>query len=406
MNVIQIAQKAKAATTSLLSLTEEQRVEALKAMATLLVQNSQKILQANAQDLSEARAQNLSRAMIDRLTLTEKSITALAEMCQSVAAQPQVVGTLVEEYTRPNGLQIQKQRIPIGVIGMIFESRPNVVVDGAALAIKSGNAIILKGGKEAHHSNRAIYEIIEEAVMGILPEGTVSLIETREDVAELLKLHQYIDLMVPRGGSALIEHVRKHATMPVVAHDKGLCHMYVHLDATNVIPVVLNAKVQRPGVCNALETLLLHEKYPLIREVIEALIQNGVEIRGCEKTKKLIPHVISATPQDYDTEYLDKIISVKIVPNEDEAIEHIQKHTSHHTEAILTETPGVAEKFLNSLDASCLMVNASTRFNDGGELGLGAELGISTSKLHAYGAMGAKEMTTTRFLVRGSGQIR
>lgn len=406
MNVTEIAKKAKEATTSLLSLTEDQRVEALKAVAALLVQNSKKILEANAKDLSEAKLNNLSNAMIDRLNLTEKNIFALAEMCRRVAAQPQVVGTIVEEYNRPNGLLIQKQQIPLGVIGMIFESRPNVVVDGAALAIKSGNAIILKGGKEAHHSNRALYEIIEEAVIGVLPIGTISLIETREDVAELLKLHQYIDLMVPRGGSALIEHVRKNATMPVVAHDKGLCHLYVHQDGQNVIPVVLNAKVQRPGVCNALESLLLHEKYPLIKEVIEALIQDGVEVRGCEKTRKLVPHVKTATAADYDTEYLDKIISVKIVGNEDEAIRHIQKHTSHHTEAILTETAAVAEKFLNSLDASALMVNASTRFNDGGELGLGAELGISTSKLHAYGPMGAKEMTTTRFIVRGNGQIR
>lgn len=406
MNVTELARKAKEATTSLLSLTEDQRVEALRAMAALLVKNSAKILEANKKDLAEAHANKLSGAMIDRLTLTGKSIQGLAEMCLSVAQQPQVVGTIAEEYKRPNGLVIQKQRVPIGVIGMIFESRPNVVVDGAALAIKSGNAIILKGGKEAHHSNRALFDVINEAIIGVLPAHAISLVETREEVAELLKLHQYIDLMVPRGGSSLIEHVRKNATMPVVAHDKGLCHLYAHADAKNVTAIVLNGKVQRPGVCNALESLLLHENFPGTKDVIEALLQNGVEVRGCAKTQKLSPQVKAATEQDYDTEYLEKIISVKIVTNEDEAIKHIQKHTSHHTEAILTETPAVIEKFLNSLDASALVVNASTRFNDGGELGLGAELGISTSKLHAYGPMGAKEMTTTRFLVRGTGQTR
>jgi glutamate-5-semialdehyde dehydrogenase len=291
---------------------------------------------------------------------------------------------------------------------MIFESRPNVVVDGAALAIKSGNAIILKGGKEAHHSNKKLFEIISSAVERILPSGSVSLIETREDVSELLKLHDYIDLMVPRGGSALIQYVRQNATMPVIAHDKGLCHLYVHEDAevSQVIPIVLNAKTQRPGVCNALETLLVHEKFPAIKEIMTALLDKGVEIRGCKKSHALEARVKLAQTSDYDTEYLDKIISLKITDTPKEAISHIQQHSSHHTEAILAKDPQVIELFLNSLDASALVVNASTRFNDGGELGLGAELGISTSKLHAYGPMGAKEMTTTRFLVIGNGQIR
>jgi len=278
---------------------------------------------------------------------------------------------------------------------MIFESRPNVVVDGAALAIKSGNAIILKGGKEAQHSNRKLFDVMNAAVERILPAGSISLIETREDVSELLKMHEYIDLMVPRGGSALINHVRSNATMPVVAHDKGLCHIYVHEDAdtSKVIPLILNAKVQRPSACNAVETLLVHEKYPQINEIKEALLKAKVEIRGDKE-------------EDFDTEYLANIISMKTVKGIDEAISHIRKHTSHHTESILAKDPSVIEQFLNSLDASALMVNASTRFNDGGELGLGAELGISTSKLHAYGPMGAKEMTTTRFLVKGNGQIR
>lgn len=391
MTVTEMARRAKETSLQLQALSEEERVKALHSLGNELVKNAKKILEENAKDLAEAKKNNLSSAMVDRLTLTEKSIHGLKEMCDSVAAQPKVVGQIVEESNRPNGLKIQKQRIPIGVIGMIFESRPNVVVDGAALAIKSGNSIILKGGKEAHHSNRILADIITAATKNILPDGAVSLIETREDVAELLKLNQYIDLMVPRGGSALIDHVRRNATMPVVAHDKGLCHIYVHKDAdtSKVIPVVINAKVSRPGVCNAVETLLIHKDYPEKDKVVEALKKENVEIR-----------------EQFDTEFLDKILSLKIVSDENEAISHIQKYGSHHTEAILAKDPKVIEKFLNSLDASALVVNASTRFNDGGELGLGAELGISTSKLHAYGPMGAKEMTTTRFIVTGNGQIR
>jgi glutamate-5-semialdehyde dehydrogenase len=407
MDVLSLAKECRLASQKLLASTEDQRTRALAAMAYALEQNVEKILKANAIDLDEGQKQNLSAAMMDRLKLTEKSIKALSEMCLSVAGQKQVVGEIVEEYTRPNGLIIQKQRIPLGVIGMIFESRPNVVVDGAALAIKSGNAIILKGGKEAQFSNRALFEVIYKSLQEHLPLGTIGLIETREDVIDLLKLNQYIDLMVPRGGSALINFVRKHATMPVVAHDKGLCHLFVDETAIteHVIPIVLNAKVQRPGVCNALESLLVHEKYPHKKEIIDALLAAGVEVRGCEKTQKLAT-VKAASAQDYQTEWLDKVISVKIVDSIDEAINHIQEHSSHHTESILTQDDEAIEKFLNSLDASCLMVNTSTRFNDGGELGLGAELGISTSKLHAYGPMGAKEMTTTRFIVKGRGQIR
>lgn len=408
MSVIETAKKAKLATTTLQSLPEEQRLMALEAIAVAITHHKDEILEANKKDLDEAKQNNLGAALVDRLTLTEKSILALSEMCRDVADQEQVVGTIVHEYKRPNDLTIQKQRIPLGVIGMIFESRPNVVVDGAALAIKSGNAIILKGGKEAHHSNRKLFDIMNAAVERILPAGSISLIETREDVAELLKLHEYIDLMVPRGGSSLINHVRKNATMPVVAHDKGLCHMYIHEDAdtAKVVPMVLNAKVQRPSACNALESLLLHEKFSENKAVIDALINAGVEVRGDEASMKLNAKVKKATEEDYNTEYLANIISVKLVKNADEAISHIQKYTSHHTEAVLAKDPSVIESFLNNLDASALMVNASTRFNDGGELGLGAELGISTSKLHAYGPMGAKEMTTTRFLVKGNGQIR
>lgn len=395
MSIEQLAKKARAASLKLQGLSEEMRLTALDAMAKALITHKDEILKANQLDLEEAKKHQLSSALVDRLTLTEKSLLGLSVMCTDVANQKQVVGMIVESHTRPDGLLIQKQRIPLGVIGMIFESRPNVVVDGAALAIKSGNAIILKGGKEAQHSNRKLFEIISASTHSVLPEGSVSLVETREDVAELLKLDHYIDLMVPRGGSALIQYVKANATMPVVAHDKGLCHLYVHKDcAVDAVKVVLNAKVQRPGVCNALETLILHEAYPKNEDILKALREAGVDIKH------------PATETDYATEWLDKKISVKLVKDHIEAIEHIKRYSSHHTEAILAQDPKVIEDFLNSLDASCIAINASTRFNDGGELGLGAELGISTSKLHAYGPMGAQEMTTTRFIVTGNGHVR
>ena len=395
MSILNLAIKAKEASLKLQALPEEMRLTALDAISKALLNHKDDILNENKKDLDEAKKNNLSSSMLDRLALDEKSILALSAMCTSVSNQKQVVGMIVESHTRPDGLLIQKQRIPLGVIGMIFESRPNVVVDGAALAIKSGNAIILKGGKEAQHSNRKLFEIIHQATASVLPEGSISLIETREDVAEILKLHQYIDLMVPRGGSDLIKYVKANATMPVVAHDKGLCHLYVHSDCeVDATAIVLNAKTQRPGVCNALETLVLHEKYPKNDEILKALKSAGVEVKN------------PATEEEYATEWLDKKISIKMVKNHSEAIEHIKKYSSHHTEVILAKDQSVIEDFLNSLDASCIAINASTRFNDGGELGLGAELGISTSKLHAYGPMGASEMTTTRFIVTGNGHVR
>ena len=395
MSILELGKKAKEASLILQGLSEEMRLTALDAISHSISSHTMEILLANQKDLEEGHASKLSGALLERLTLTEKSIIALSRMCQEVANQKQVVGMITESHTRTDGLLIQKQRIPLGVIGMIFESRPNVVVDGAALAIKSGNAIILKGGKEAQFTNRVLFDLIHKAISSVLPDGSVSLIETREDVAELLKLSQYIDLMVPRGGSGLIRFVKEHATMPVVAHDKGLCHLYVHSDcAVDAKDIVLNAKVQRPSACNALETLILHENYPKNDEIIAALKAAGVEVKH------------PATTEDYDTEWLDKKISIKIVKNHQEAIEHIRRYTSHHTEAVLAQDQKVIEDFMNFLDASCIAINASTRFNDGGELGLGAELGISTSKLHAYGPMGAQEMTTTRFIVTGNGHVR
>jgi glutamate-5-semialdehyde dehydrogenase len=395
MSVLHIAIVARSASLKLQALSEETRLKALNLISKALLSHADEILIENKKDLEDAQINNLSNAMFDRLTLTKKNINDLSAMCIEVAKQKQVVGMIVESHTRADGLLVQKQRIPLGVIGMIFESRPNVVVDGAALAIKSGNAIILKGGKEAQHSNRKLFEIIRNATVSILPEGSISLIETREDVAEILKLNKYIDLMVPRGGSALINYVKANATMPVVAHDKGLCHLYVHSDCNvDAMAIILNAKTQRPGVCNALETLILNENYPMNDAILNALKAAAVELK------------YPATEENYATEWLDKKISIKMVRNHLEAIEHIKKYSSHHTEAILATDPKVIEEFMNSLDASCIVINASTRFNDGGELGLGAELGISTSKLHAYGPMGAAEMTATRFIVTGNGHIR
>lgn len=395
MSTLNLAIRAREASLMLQGLSEETRLLALQKISTNLLKYKDEILKENKIDLENAKKNNLSNSIIDRLTLTEKSIFNLSTMCTEVANQKQVVGMIVESHVRPDGLLIQKQRIPLGVIGMIFESRPNVVVDGSALAIKSGNAIILKGGKEAQHSNRKLFQIIQEATSSVLPEGSVSLIETREEVAEMLKLNKYIDLIVPRGGSNLINYVKANATMPVVAHDKGLCHLYVHSDCQfDATAIILNAKTQRPGVCNSIETLILNESYPKNDAILDALKDAGVEL------------VHPASDEDYATEWLEKKISLKFVKNFTEAIEHIKKYSSHHTEAILAQDPQVIQSFLNSLDASCLVINASTRFNDGGELGLGAELGISTSKLHAYGPMGAAEMTTTRFIVTGHGHIR
>ncbi len=406
MNLESMAKLAKEASLKLISLSEEQRKVALLNLADSLEDQTQQIIEENKKDLLSADQLHLSGAMKDRLRLDEKSLQSMAKSVREIANFPQVVGIREDKFVRPNGLMIEKHRIPIGVIGMIFESRPNVVIDGISLAIKSGNAMILKGGKEASFSNKILFNIALNSTKDILPEGSLSLIETREDVMKILKLHDYIDLMVPRGGSELIRFVRAHATMPVVAHDKGLCHIYVDEKSINPTKIILNSKVQRPGVCNAVESLLIHKNSPFVTEIIEALLKEQVEIRGCEKSLTINSAIIPAKESDYETEYLDKIISFKLVSSTQEAIDHIKKYSSHHTEAIISEDEGNIKTFINSLDSSAIMVNASTRFNDGGELGLGAELGISTSKLHAYGPMGAKEMTTTRFLVTGNGQVR
>jgi glutamate-5-semialdehyde dehydrogenase len=409
-----VGKKAKLATLSLLADPSDQgetaRVQALAAIVQALSTHEQKILKANAKDVALAKKNKLAKSLVDRLTLSHDRMKALRQSVTEVAAWPLVVGEVVENFLRPNGLTVKRQRVPIGVFCLIFESRPNVIVEAAALAIKSGNALILKGGSEAGNSNQILVKIIQQAIAAFLPKDSLQLVSSRRHVDELLKLHQYIDMVVPRGGEKLVKHVKAKATMPVVAHDKGLCHVYAHADADAkmLIPILLNSKVARPGVCNAAETFLWHEDLnpDLLKKLFLSLHDAGVEIRGCPSTKKIWPKAKRATIKDFQTEYLDKIISVKKVKNLDRAILHIQTYGSHHTEVILTLSPKAALEFQNRIDASCIVVNASSRFNDGGELGLGAELGISTSKVHAYGAMGVREMTIVRTIVEGHGQTR
>jgi glutamate-5-semialdehyde dehydrogenase len=410
---MQLAQRAKKASLIAMSCGNEDRRRALLAIAEHLLKSSGKIVAANQRDLRDARKAGLGAAMINRLELTEKGITAMAQAVRDIADQPDVVGEIVEDYQRPNGLQVRRERLPIGVIAMIFESRPNVVIDCSALAIKSGNAILLKGGKEARHSNQILGDMVRSSIASVLPKDSVIVLDSssRKAVQELLTLPQYVDLVIPRGGEGLVRYVVENARMPVVAHYKGLCHVYVHDDAdlAQATAICINAKVQRPGVCNAAETLLIHQKVaqPLLSRLIPMLMENGVEVRGCPQTRKIGGRFVkAATAKDWDTEYLDAIISIKVVKSVDEAIIHIQRHGTHHTEAICARDANAIRQFVSKIDASCVMVNASTRFNDGGELGLGAEMGISTSKVHAYGPMGARELTTTRFVVEGAGQVR
>jgi len=406
---MKVALQAKQASTELLSIPEDKRNQALLSIAAKLREQSQQILVENQIDIKNAQQAGLSAAMIDRLSLSEESILAMAESVESIAEQDQVVNAIVEEIVREDGLKLQKQRIPIGVLAMIFESRPNVVIDCSALAIKSGNAIILKGGKEVQRSNLILANLVIDAISNFLPEYSVQLVSTRDDVHELIQQVGSIDLVIPRGGEGLIRSVTENSKVPVLAHFKGLCHVFVDASAneTQAKDIILNAKVQRPGVCNAMETLLIHadKSEDFIRVIFAALEDEDVDLRLCERCPKT-DSSIDATDEDWDTEYLDKILSVKIVDDVAAACEHIKRHGSKHTEAILSADEQARFYFQQNVDASSVMLNASTRFNDGGEYMLGAELGISTTKLHAYGPMGAKEMTITRHLVVGDGHFR
>jgi len=411
--ILRIAQQSKAASRRLSNLSTKIKNDSLQFMADILEERSGFILDANSKDIQQARENGLSSAFIDRLTLNNTRIMEMSKGLRDVAVLPDPVGEVVRMWRRPNGLQIGKIRTPIGVIGIIYESRPNVTVDAAALCIKSGNAVILRGGSEAINSNIAIANLLSDAgkTRG-LPDNSIQLIDVieREAVLEMLKLDTCIDLIIPRGGHSLIRTVVKNSTIPVIKHDKGLCHVYIDSEADLEMGerIAFNAKVQRPSVCNAMETLLVHKDIarrflpPMIKKFKEA----KVEIRGCSKTKAIVTDIENATDEDWDVEYLDLILSIKIVDGIDEAIEHITRHGSMLSEAIVTMNYKNAWRFLREVDAASVFVNASTRFTDGGQFGLGAEMGISTQKLHCRGPMGLEELTSIKYIIFGDGQIR
>jgi glutamate-5-semialdehyde dehydrogenase len=411
--VMNKARDAKAAARKLAILPTVTKNAALIGMAGALVARTEALLSANAKDLEEARRRKLSDAMMDRLTLNPKRIGEMAAGLREVAALPDPVGRIVSETRRPNGMRVVRTRVPIGVIGIEYESRPNVTADAAGLCLKAGNAVVLRGGSEAIHSNAAIVKILSEAGAAAgLPKGCVAFLDNpdRRAVMEMLKLDALIDLIIPRGGEGLMKMVTENSRIPVIKHDKGLCHTYVDEDADLAMAqaISFNAKVQRPATCNAMETLLVHEKIArvFLPKMISEFQKAGVEVRGCPETRAIVPGIKPAKEKDWTTEYLDLILSVKVVKDMDEAMAHIARYGSQHSEAIITRDYGRARRFLNEVDACAVFVNASTRLNDGYQFGLGAEIGISTSRIHARGPMGLEELTTTKYVVLGDGQVR
>src|SRR5215468_7949775 len=410
---VRLAKQAKAASRQLAPLSSAEKDRALHLMADELEAQSDYLVAENKKDLAAAKQAGISEAIVDRIALNPGRVQAMVKALRDVAALPDPVREVVKMWRRPNGLQVGKMRIPLGVIAIIYEARPNVTADAAALCLKSGNAVILRGGSEAHFSNQAIGEILRQACAETrVPQDAVQMVPIRDHalINELLQLEDYIDLIIPRGGEELIRAVVAQSRIPVIKHYKGVCHVYVDKDASLEMAerICMNAKVQRPSVCNAMETLLVHEA--IARRFLPAMIAKyqaaGVEIRGCEKTSALVPGIKRATEADWTTEYLDLILSVRIVRDLDEAIDHIERYGSEHTDTIVTSNYQRSRDFIDRVNSSAVMVNASTRFNDGGELGLGAEIGISTSKIHAFGPMGLEELTTTKFVVLGDGQIR
>ncbi|MCL2669199.1 MAG: glutamate-5-semialdehyde dehydrogenase [Syntrophaceae bacterium] len=408
-----LGRQAKAASLVLAQVSTEAKNRALTAMAEALKANREMLIRENGRDLEQARANGLSPAMIDRLTLSEATIAGMAQGLAEVAALPDPVGRVLAMERRPNGLQVGRMRIPLGVIGIIYESRPNVTVDAAALCLKSGNAAILRGGSEAIHSNRALAALFRQVLKETgLPEEAIQLVSVtdRQAVHAMLQLEEYIDVIIPRGGEELIRAVVRDSRIPVIKHYKGVCHVFIDegADFTMAVNICMNAKTQRPGVCNAMETLLVHEAAApaFLPLVAESLIKAGVVLRGCERTRAILPAAEVATEEDWGREYLELILAVRVVKDMDEAMTHIARYGSLHTEAIVTEHYERAQRFLKEVNSSAVLVNASTRFNDGSELGLGAEIGISTTKLHAFGPMGLEELTTSKFIVYGNGQSR
>ncbi len=408
-----MASAARAASQVLARATGETKNAALRAMAAGLLDSRERMLAANAEDVAVARAEAHPGAFVDRLTLTPPRLDAMARGLRQIADLPDPVGEITGMWRRPNDLQVGRMRVPLGVIGIIYESRPNVTADAAGLCLKSGNAVILRGGREALRTNAAIGGILAAAVASAgLPEASLAVVPTpdRAVVKEMLLLSGLIDLIIPRGGEELIRMVREGSHIPVIAHDKGLCHTYVDAGADLGMAgdIATNAKVERPGVCNAMETLLVHAAVAevFLPGLVARLRQAGVEVRGCPKTRALAPGVQPATEADWDTEYLDLVLSIRVVDSFEEAVAHIARHGSGLAEAIVTADHGRAMRFLREVDAGAVFVNASTRFTDGYEFGMGAEMGISTQKLHARGPMGLAELTCQKFIVLGAGQIR
>ena len=405
-------QEAKDSSRILSTLSGRDKNRILKEMAQALRDNSLDLLNSNAIDMSAGKQNNLSSALMDRLLLDESRIDAMAVAIEEIAALKEPVGRVLDGWITEDGLKMEKVSVPIGLIGIIYESRPNVTSDTAALCFKSSNVCVLKGGKEAENSNKAIAEILKDVLIkNDLPPSLISLIpdSSRAGVDKLIKMDKYVDLIIPRGGAGLIKHVSENATVSVVKHDKGQCHTYIDKDAKldNAIAIAINAKTQRPGVCNAMETLLVDKaiaKDALVKIEV-AFKEAGTELKGCAETQKIIT-VANATDEDFDTEYLANILNIKIVDGVEGAIEHVVRFSSGHSEAIITENITTAERFLNAIDAAAVYVNASTRFTDGGSFGFGAEVGISTNKLHARGPMGIEELTTYKFKIYGNGQIR
>jgi glutamate-5-semialdehyde dehydrogenase len=394
-------------------LSSSEKNRALLGMADKLQARSDFLVAENQKDLEFAKERGLSSALLDRIALNPSRVREMGKGMRDVAALDDPVRQVVKMWRRPNGLQVGRMRIPLGVIGMIYEARPNVTADAAALCLKSGNAVILRGGSEAHHSNQAIGAVLREACAETrVPPDVVQVVQNKDHalVHELLQLEQYIDLIIPRGGEDLIRAVAAESKIPVIKHYKGVCHVYVDSDAALEMAerICYNAKVQRPSVCNAMETLLVHEAIApkFLPAMIAKFREAGVEIRGCDKTRALVPGIEAATEEDWSTEYLDLILAVRVVKDMDDAVSHIERYGSEHTETIVTNHYQKSREFVDRVNSSAVMVNASTRFNDGGELGLGAEIGISTSKIHAFGPMGLEELTTTKFIVFGDGQVR
>ncbi|MEA1948508.1 MAG: glutamate-5-semialdehyde dehydrogenase [Thermodesulfobacteriota bacterium] len=411
--IMEMAKEARTASMEIARCTSNKKNEVLLKIADKIEAQATYIQEENQKDLAMAKEVDLSDAMIDRLTVTDATVTSMAKGLREVSQLNDPIGSTSKAWLRPNGLEISRMRIPLGVIGIIYESRPNVTIDAAGLCLKAGNAVILRGGSEALHSNQALASIISQALAETgLPAKAVQVvpIRDREAVKILLNQEEFIDLIIPRGGEGLIRFVVENSTIPVLKHYKGVCHIYIDdgADLEMAQNICLNAKVQRPGVCNSMETMLVHRSISreFLPQMAERFIKAGVEIRGCPETCRILPDARKADQADWPEEYLDLVLAVKVVKDMDQAISHITKYSSSHTEAIVTGDYKRARRFVRDVDSSVVLVNASTRFNDGGELGLGAEIGISTSKLHAFGPMGVEELTTTKFVVFGDGQIR